>query len=79
MKYEYTSIFVSGRFLEPKRGHKNHAKEIDGVEFTRDVQTTIQSMASSGYELDQNIPLISAAYYQKTYTEGVTLIFRKEL
>ena len=79
MKYEYTSMFVSGRYFEPKRGHKHYSKEVDGVEFTRDVQATIHNMATSGYELHQTIPLISTAYHQKTYTEGVTLIFRKEL
>lgn len=58
---------------------KNYNHEIDGVEFTRDIQATIVKMAESDYHLLESIPLISAKYYGKTYTEGVTLIFRRIL
>lgn len=79
MKYAYTSVFVAASYLPHKRGQKNYVSEVNGVEFTRDVQATIEKMAEDGYEFHQSIPLISAAYYHKTYTEGATLIFRKEI
>jgi hypothetical protein len=58
---------------------KSYDHEVDGVEFTRDIQKTINQMADNDYHIIQNIPVISSKYYGKTYTEGVTLVFRKEI
>ena len=79
MNYDYHSVFVSAPSFKTKGGLKNYTHEIDGVEFTRDVQKTINEMSENGYQLFQNIPLISTKYHGKTYTEGVTLLFRKEI
>ena len=77
MKFDYNSVFIAAPFMKPKTGRKPYDREINGVEFTRDVQNTILKMSEQGYELFQTIPLISSEYYSKTYTEGVTLVFRK--
>ena len=79
MKYEYHTIFLSAPRAEPKKYMKSNEYLIDGVEFSRDLQSTIHKMSESGYELFQSIPLISTQYLQTTYTEGASLIFRKEL
>lgn len=79
MKYEYNSLFVTAPILEGRKMYKNYEHEINGVEFTRDVQTTILKMAKQGFELFHTITLTSTKYHQKVFTEGVTLIFRKEL
>lgn len=79
MKYDYSTVFVAAPYFQPKKFHKSYVQEVNGVEFSRDVQNTILRMAENGYELYQNIPLVSSGYMHKTYTEGVTLIFRKDL
>ncbi|WP_235294415.1 hypothetical protein [Portibacter lacus] len=58
---------------------KNNEYVVDGIQFTRDIQSTIHEMAQQGYELTQTIPIISTIYLQNTFTDGATLIFRKEL
>ena len=78
MKFDYNTVFIAAPVLPSKTGYKSYNHEINGVEFTRDIQSTILKMAESGYELYQTITLTSSKYYGKTYTEGVTMIFRKE-
>lgn len=79
MKYDYHSVYISAPYLKPKPGMQYYDHEIDGVEFTRDIQKIINQMAENDYHLVQNIPVISSRYHGKTYTEGVTLVFRKEI
>jgi hypothetical protein len=78
MNFDYNTVFLAAPVLKPKTGMKSYNHEINGVEFSRDIQNTILKMAQNEYELIQTIPLISSMYYGKTYTEGVTLIFRRE-
>jgi len=79
MKYEYHTIFLSTARVVGKKAYKNYEHAVDGIEFARDMQSTIHEMSEKGYELFQTIPIISSAYLHRTYTEGVTVIFRKEL
>lgn len=79
MKYEYHTIFLSAIQAEAKKYMKTNEFVVDGIEFARDIQNTIHKMSENEYELFQTIPIISTQYLQRTYTEGVTLIFRKEL
>ncbi len=77
MKYDYTSLFITTPKIDGKKIHKNYEYVANGVEMTRDIQATIMKMSDEGFDLFQTIPITSTAYYGRTYTEGVTLIFRK--
>lgn len=79
MKYEYHTIFVSTPRVTPKKYMGKNEYEVDGVQFSRDVQSTIHEMSEKGFDLLHTIPLASTQYYQLTHTSGVTMIFRKEL
>ena len=79
MKYDYNSLFLAAPKIMGKKMYKHYDHEINGVEFTRDILATVMKMAGQAFELFQSIPLTSTKYHQKVYTEGVTLIFRKEL
>lgn len=79
MKYEYHTIFLTSPKAEAKKYMKSNEYVIDGIQFARDMQSTIHEMSEKGYELFQTIPIISTQYLQRTYTEGITVIFRKEL
>ncbi len=78
MKYEYHTLFLAAPIIPGKKHMAAYEHEINGPEFSRDVQNTIVQMSNEGFELIHSIPLISYKYHQKTYTEGATLIFRKE-
>ena len=79
MKYEYHTIFLTSPRAEFKKSMKNYEHVVDGIQFARDMQSTIHEMSEQGYELFQTIPVVSSQYVNCTYTEGITVIFRKEL
>ena len=79
MNYEYHSVFLASPRQEPKKYMGSNEYLIDGVQLTRDIQNTIHGMSEKGFDLYRTLPITSTQYYQVTYTEGVTLIFRKAL
>lgn len=79
MKYEYHTLFLSAPRAQPKKYMGQNEYKIDGVQLARDLQATIEKMSEQGFELYQTIPITSTAYLQVTYTEGLTVVFRKNL
>lgn len=78
MPTEIKSIFVPTKLLAQKQGFTHYDAEVDGIQFSNDVQAAINEYVDLGYSLKTIQPIISTVYYARTYTEGMLLIFERE-
>ncbi len=79
MSLEYKSVFVPCERLKPKMGYKSYDHELDGVEFNHVLQAIINDHVEEGYEVENVTPLTSTMYYGRTYTEGLIVLFKRNV
>lgn len=79
MSKEYKTIFVSTEATPPPKGSKHYTHEVNGAILSRDTEAALKEMDAMGYEFISSTAVQSTKYYGKYYTEGILMIFAKEI
>ena len=81
MAFSYKTLFIPTAEIKPKSAFSAVLPEINGDQFARDIQATLEEMENEGYKLHSMSPVQSAKLYMSTYvysfTDGMLLIFEK--
>lgn len=79
MPSNFTTIFVEAVTAKNKGMMKDHRRITNGDQLARDVQATILEQETDGMDLISVSPITSSNTNNRTYTQGVLLVFKKVL
>ncbi len=77
---KYKTLFIDATFTKPPSKWVG-STQVNGDQLARDIDAALLEMEEKGYELVNSMPVTSAkihmSSYPFSYTEGITLLFKK--
>lgn len=78
MPTKYKTIFIDTSDAKVGSMMRSITKKINGDELARDVQAALIEAESQGFKLIQMSPVTSSLSNNRTYTEGMLLVFEQK-